>query len=260
MSNQNGKLNMVQTYFSIRSLMQLARLNKLPIHFLDLGYIVHCKLRKLFGDLAPAPFRLMEDRHDHAKLRILGYSMATVEQLIEHANQFALPEAFQGFDPDTTMHKPMPETWKPGQLFSFEVLVCPIRRIKKQDPDNPDHKISVEIDAFLAECINQGGFGKKYVDRQKVYNQWLKEQFQTIRGATLIKSRLYGFRRMRHIRLTKEKNRKAKTIERPCALMVGQLKIQEPNQFNKMIKRGIGRHRAFGYGMLLLKPWDETLC
>jgi len=45
-----------------------------------------------------------------------------------------------------------------------------------------------------------------------------------------------------------------KKLERPQALLKGVLTVKESNTFNRLLARGIGRHRAFGYGMLLLKP------
>jgi CRISPR system Cascade subunit CasE len=37
-------------------------------------------------------------------------------------------------------------------------------------------------------------------------------------------------------------------------LLRGQLMIGNPIAFQDLVRRGLGRHRSFGYGMLLLKP------
>jgi CRISPR system Cascade subunit CasE len=34
----------------------------------------------------------------------------------------------------------------------------------------------------------------------------------------------------------------------------GALEVTEPGTFASSLTRGIGRHRAFGFGMLLLRP------
>ena len=36
--------------------------------------------------------------------------------------------------------------------------------------------------------------------------------------------------------------------------MQGNLTITEPEKFACLLARGVGRHRAYGYGMLLLRP------
>ena len=42
--------------------------------------------------------------------------------------------------------------------------------------------------------------------------------------------------------------------EGPDALMRGTLEITDGSAFTKLLAGGIGRHRAYGYGMLLLRP------
>ena len=43
-------------------------------------------------------------------------------------------------------------------------------------------------------------------------------------------------------------------IEGPDAVMRGIFTITDPAKFAAMLKEGIGRHRSYGYGMLLLRP------
>lgn len=40
----------------------------------------------------------------------------------------------------------------------------------------------------------------------------------------------------------------------PDALFSGVLRVADPDAFAALLARGVGRHRAFGYGMLLLRP------
>jgi CRISPR system Cascade subunit CasE len=46
----------------------------------------------------------------------------------------------------------------------------------------------------------------------------------------------------------------------PDAVFTGVLQVLDTTAFAALVARGIGRHRAFGYGMVLLKPivevWD----
>jgi CRISPR system Cascade subunit CasE len=42
--------------------------------------------------------------------------------------------------------------------------------------------------------------------------------------------------------------------EGPDASFEGVLTVAEPGAFALLLARGIGRHRAFGFGMVLLRP------
>ena len=42
--------------------------------------------------------------------------------------------------------------------------------------------------------------------------------------------------------------------EGPDAVIQGTLTVAEPGEFTDLVAHGVGRHRAYGYGMLLLRP------
>ena len=48
--------------------------------------------------------------------------------------------------------------------------------------------------------------------------------------------------------------RPAQRVTGPDALFSGELTVHDPEGFAALIARGVGRHRAFGFGMLLLRP------
>ncbi|GHE81823.1 hypothetical protein GCM10019059_44550 [Camelimonas fluminis] len=48
--------------------------------------------------------------------------------------------------------------------------------------------------------------------------------------------------------------RKGRRIEGPDATFHGSLVVTDPEAFTILLARGVGRHRAYGYGMLLLRP------
>jgi len=67
--------------------------------------------------------------------------------------------------------------------------------------------------------------------------------------------RLIGFRRVRSQRNARVGGKvKQRGVERPDALFTGELTIRDAEAFARLLARGIGRHRAFGFGMLLLRP------
>ena len=49
-------------------------------------------------------------------------------------------------------------------------------------------------------------------------------------------------------------NRSHRGVERPDALFTGEITVADPEAFCRLLARGVGRHRAFGFGMLLLRP------
>ena len=48
--------------------------------------------------------------------------------------------------------------------------------------------------------------------------------------------------------------RSSRVVSGPDVVLGGQLRVIRPDAFARLVARGVGRHRAFGYGMLLLHP------
>ena len=82
-----------------------------------------------------------------------------------------------------------------------------------------------------------------------VYGEWLARQLDARGGARLESAMLQSFQRTRAIR-----KRHSRYSEGPDALMRGNLEVTDGDAFAKLLSGGIGRHRAYGYGMLLLRP------
>ena len=107
-----------------------------------------------------------------------------------------------------------------------------------------------ECDAFQYEAL-QHPKGEMKRTREQVYVDWLDKQFERHGGAALDKevTKLVSFRRTRAVR-----KRHRRYSEGPDALMRGELEVTDSGAFGKLLARGVGRHRAYGYGMLLLRP------
>ena len=43
----------------------------------------------------------------------------------------------------------------------------------------------------------------------------------------------------------------------PSAVLQGTLRIRSGEAFRRLVQAGIGRHKAYGYGMLLLRPAEQ---
>jgi CRISPR system Cascade subunit CasE len=211
----------------------------------DMGYATHAWLVAMFGNLAPKPFRLLQDHRLRRPPRLLGYIGASGAELAEHAEAFAPPLAVAACDLSQLKQvKAMPRQWSPGRRLGFELLVCPISRREDR-----------EKDVFLSRADRQPPESPP-LQRDAVYRDWLQRQCDT--AAHIEDMRLEGFRLVRMLRRgqrdTPEARRGTARISRPQALLSGTLTVGSAEGFHALLRRGIGRHRAFGYGMLLLKP------
>lgn len=218
----------------------------------DEGYAMHCLLTESLGELAPKPFRLIAPRRrGHASSAagrsrgvLYGYGRAGADGLREASTLYADPLQCAALQVNELKSKPLPAVWKPGQRLGFEVLVRPTIRRSRRAASHP----GTEWDAFLWEAIQHPKGGMKR-SREEVYKDWLREQMRRQGGAELEEARLKSFQRTRVIR-----RRGSRPIEGPDALMAGVLTVSAADEFAALLARGIGRHRAYGYGMLLLRP------
>lgn len=210
-------------------------------HDPDLGYGVHAWLKAAFADLAPRPWRLLADRRRPP--RVLAYSRHPAAVLVEQMCRFAEPMVQAVSPPEAIAGKAMPQ-WTSGQELGFQLLSCPVGRKARQ---------GTEKDLFLLAAERAPD---ERHDRAAIYVQAIRHQLQA--GGVVEVDRLWleGFRRVHQLRKTQGPmgERAPVHLERPEALIGGVLHIVDPDGFGLLLANGIGRHRAFGYGMLLLKP------
>ncbi len=211
----------------------------------DLGYAFHAALRAAFADLAPQPFSFRSGQG------LLAYTKQA--EAIRLAVAMATPEVADMLGLDVTpqspglLIRPFPTSWKAGQLLSFEVRVRPV--VRKEDK---------ELDAFLAAAQRMPD---AVLSREAVYVDWLKRQFEDV--ADLHEVRMTEFSLSAVVRRAApqaEGARPKRPVQGPDAVFTGVLRVRDSAAFAALVTRGIGRHRAFGFGMLLLKPvaaaWD----
>jgi CRISPR system Cascade subunit CasE len=233
-------------------LFEFAKRRKLPTWDLDVGYAVHCALRELFGEFAPQPFALDEKR-DGGTQRwrpVLGYTTCDATTLREHAQLQADPWLYQHLvDWNSLATKPMPAVWRVGQALTFTVRACPIVRTGSA---HAHHKKGAEVDVYLVRCRERPEEDRP--DREVVYGQWLREHFERHPGATVRDLRVENFQIERLSRKNHPKEKRETVKGRPDVTFTGTLEVTDPVAFDALLRRGVGRHRAFGFGMLLLKP------
>ena len=217
------------------------------IEHYDEGAALHHLLVESFGRQVLQPFRLMAPPGE-GRANLYAYTQADAEALQRIAAAVSLPETADVLDVARIRSKPMPASWNAGQRLGFDARLRPVIRRRKAKA-GPGTK-PCEIDAFLAEAEgnhpgDRAGMAREGRGREEVYSDWLAARLE---GAALVETvRLIRFRHHHAVR-----NRR--TIEGPDAVIHGSLTIVDPGLFSAALAAGIGRHRAYGYGMILLRP------
>ena len=239
------QLQMIRGEIDLRSFQRWAGLRQLMSRqTFDEGYAMHCFLAGVFGDLAPQPFRLIVPRGKGSRCGVFyGYGRADVEALRGAIAQFADPLQARVLPGSSLDGKLMPATWKAGTRLGFEVLTRPTVR-RARGGRNPGG----EVDAFQREAERYAP-GAMPRSREEVYTDWLSDQFERHGGAELESASLASFQRTRSMRALRRR-----PFEGPTALLRGRLTVTDSDGFSRLLGRGVGRHRSYGYGMLLLRP------
>lgn len=233
-----SSLHMVRMVFDRGALMRFAAgQGLLRIDDEGNGYLVHAWLAALFGSNAPKPFRVFEEPAE-----VLGYSCRDASALLDHASAFASPLAWEVLRSDSLASKPMPSTWRQGARLAVEVLACPVTR-----------KDGHEKDVFLRALDR---VGDEAGSREQVYIDWFRRQWSD--ALVFEHVTLTGLSRRRMLRrtqsTTEEDARRTRGVERPVARFHAAACIDNVETFARLLERGLGRHRAFGLGMVLLRP------
>ena len=226
----------------------------------DPDHAMHCLLIECYGELAPKPFRAILSRGGATGV-LYGYGDADEKTLRDQAATFADPLQASILPPDTLDSKPMPGNWQSGKRLGFEIRIRPVVRLER-DPSKVAAGVQrkfkdgglrpgSECDVFLHEALQYPEKGTMQRTREEVYAEWLSQQLDRRGGASLNMSstRLVSFQRTRAIRKLHSRH-----SEGPDAVMRGNITVTDPDAFTRLLSHGIGRHRAYGYGMLLLRP------
>ena len=244
----------------------------------DLGYLVHALLARLFDGEPPRPFDVQPAGADGRRVNVLAYTSAEAEAKLQRAKSSSDTAAANAVDWSRVGLKPMPML-EAGRELGFRVRVCPTIRVGKQHPAGFGH--GAELDPYQNLLFRE--LAARGVDaedraardevaaalptREEIYRQWLAERLgeaAELREAgltALADARLWrrgvpsegASRRMHgHPR----RRGKGAVIGRRDAVFEGTLRITDAAAFTSLLARGVGRHRAFGFGMLLLRPCE----
>jgi CRISPR system Cascade subunit CasE len=227
----------------------------------DDGLLAHALLAALFGEGLVQPFTLAPGKGEGAnsrELRLLGYSRRSADDLREYAEASAAEEVKGECYLHSLASKLMPDAWSTGRRLRFEVRVCPVVRLSsggwvraKDGLRAVRYGKGSEVDAWVHRSLMQGEDVPE-ATRADVYSAWLRRRMES--AVTIEEAALHRFRRVRLLRYDHQSRRSARTLERPDAVLRGCLRVKDERALQRLLRRGVGRHCAYGFGMLLLRP------
>ncbi|MCB1407574.1 MAG: type I-E CRISPR-associated protein Cas6/Cse3/CasE [Rhodobacteraceae bacterium] len=240
-------LHLVELPLSLRALHLWAGSRNLGAGF-DEGRVLHHLLGETFGPAALQPFRLMVAPRARDGT-LYAYAATDADSLRQAARSSQTPAQAGVIDLDRLRSLPRPaQSWTAGQRLGFDLRLRPVVRLASEltGADDTGAPVSLrkgaEVDAFLAAVLRG-----HQTTREATYLDWLAARLAPAATLDPALSRLARFERIRV-------QRNGRRIEGPDAVIHGTLTITDPAAFAELLARGVGRHRSYGYGMLLLRP------
>lgn len=272
-------LHLVRLVLDRRELVRLAPRGRA----LDEGYLLHAGLARLFAtsdDPASSlvqPFAIDDLAAGQARpgqIPLLGYSSLPEGELLAR-----MGPARQGLLCKLVTREVPPIV--AGTTCAFRTRVCPVVRTKHPGqlaalPDKKGRPRSREVDAWLAHRFkswqpepprDQAAPVDTWAEREQVYRGWLARELSAerkeaspaierppaeLQEATMVEFAREPLRRKGAPRQAPPPGQRQ--AERPDAVLEGTLVVRDEAAFRALLARGVGRHRAFGYGMLLVRP------
>ncbi|MFW5859543.1 MAG: type I-E CRISPR-associated protein Cas6/Cse3/CasE [Planctomycetota bacterium] len=250
-------LAMVRCELSARGLISLAQRRNQGTRALDLGYTIHCWLREAWGETWPKPFAWNEEADT---IEVLGYRRS------DNAGT-------QVHDPDGLLVRPaesraMPATWPDAHRLAFRLQTVASRRISKRGkslPPPPGIEGATtagpgdEVDAYQHHLARSPNTAPRPDLREQVYIDWLQERVNGDAGCTFTDVRIEGVKRQILQRKPQRDTPGAarpppRQVELPAVTFTGALTVTDSDAFTAFLAKGVGRHKAFGFGMMLLRP------
>ena len=210
--------------------------------FSDPDRALHCLVYGTFGkESVPKPFLIQpETREELGKASILAYTPLEAAELKELATENQTLAMESVIPPETIRTAETPPVWPAGARIGFSTRVRPTLRRKWEQTGR-----STERDIYLERAGE--------MTRAELYCDWTGWMIEKQGGAKPIPDTLA----MTQFRLTNvRRQRNSKNSSGPDTTIRGILEVTDPEKFGQLLSTGIGRHRAYGYGMLLLKPTD----
>ena len=215
---------------------------------LDAGRALHHLLGETFRPGSLQPFRLfVPDRQRRGNL----YAYTAVSEAVLRSDfaACAAPETAHVLHLPDLAVRALPVAWHRGARYGFDVRLRPVVRLAKEIV-TPEARWTrgAELDAWFALRLRARGTDIDALpSRDAVYLSWLAKLLAPAATLDRANTRIAQRHRRDIVR--------GRTTIRGCDIVVhGTFAVGDPGAFAGMLRRGIGRHRAYGYGMVLLRP------
>lgn len=245
-------LHLIEVPIAMRAFHLWAGARSLGGSGFDEGAALHHLLGELFGPGVLQPFRLMVAPGATAGT-LYGYAAEPADAMRATALSSMTPGQDAVVRLDRLRSIPRPATtWRTGQRIGFDVRLRPVVRLHAglaggtETGEAVAFRKGAEVDVFLARTLRG-----ETVGRDASYLDWLAERLAPAAVLERETTRLASFQRQ-------VVTRNGRRIEGPDAIVHGTLTIADPEAFADLLASGIGRHRSYGYGMLLLRPPRRT--
>ena len=176
---------------------------------------------------------------------LYGYSDVSASGLRE--SMLASPrrgELSRIISPDSIESAAMPVEWEEGSLVGFNWRTRPVRRVRKSE------RRMAKEDAFVvARRLASESGEKKKVAREDVYLDWARFTLAKTGAAELVCAEIEARSLLRS-----ERDWMGMSYTSPDVTYKGVLRIVDSEGFARMVRRGVGKERGYGFGMLLLSP------
>jgi len=215
----------------------------------DEGRALHHVMGEIFGKKSLQPFRLLVPPRKRTG-SLYAYSSLSADQL-NKAGQNCGPELEAVLDPAAMRAKSLATDFAAGRHLGFDIRICPVRRTDREGNRNA----SREIDAFLHEAL-QHPDDKNWMEnnnrtREAVYTDWLAERLD---GAAILERATVRLARFHRTTKARGKGGRGNASQSPDAVLHGTLTVTDSAAFADKLCHGIGRHKSYGFGMILLRP------
>jgi CRISPR system Cascade subunit CasE len=222
-------------------LAAVGRSQRIPAADDDQGYTIHALLCGLFGrTTAPKPWHF-----ERRQCVIWAYAPTSLE-----VGQAALadPLYHATVDWSQSASRPVPVLAR-GRQLAVSVRLCPVIRHGCRGNERAS-----EHDVLLWQA-RQRQVPVSNLDPVAVYGDWLRERaWPATAGAELLQLSVSGWRKPHPAGASTWRGRGDGGLRLPDVTYTGTVEVTDPQAWMQQLARGLGRHRAFGYGMLLIRP------
>ena len=215
---------------------------------LDVGRALHHLLGESFPTGALRPFRLFVPSGQQ-RGHLYAYTATSEAALRSCFRACASPEAADILEMQALAIRPLPTSWQAGARYGFDVRLRPVVRLAK-DITTPlaVWKRHAEVDAWLARRLRRPDAAPIALpSRDEVYLDWLAN---LVAPAASLERNGTRIAQLHHRDIVR-----GRTTRKGVDIVVhGTFAVRDSDAFSRILARGIGRHRAYGYGMVLLRP------